>query len=101
MRGGRVVRCYIASRPTGLSRAGGVSPLMAPSGGSRPPLANICDTRFAFAPAPAAGTMPAGQFSEVSAMSPKILILSASVGAGHMRAAEAVELAVRELAPDA
>jgi processive 1,2-diacylglycerol beta-glucosyltransferase len=31
----------------------------------------------------------------------RILILSASVGAGHMRAAEAVELALRELAPDA
>jgi processive 1,2-diacylglycerol beta-glucosyltransferase len=34
-------------------------------------------------------------------MGPKVLVLSASVGAGHMRAAEAVELAVRELAPDA
>jgi processive 1,2-diacylglycerol beta-glucosyltransferase len=34
-------------------------------------------------------------------MAPKILVLSASVGAGHMRAAEAVELAVRELAPEA
>lgn len=30
-----------------------------------------------------------------------ILVLSASVGAGHMRAAQAVELALRELAPDA
>src|SRR5437588_6452968 len=34
-------------------------------------------------------------------MGPRILVLSASVGAGHMRAAEAVELAVRELAPEA
>jgi processive 1,2-diacylglycerol beta-glucosyltransferase len=34
-------------------------------------------------------------------MAPKILVLSASVGAGHMRAAEGVELAVRELAPEA
>jgi processive 1,2-diacylglycerol beta-glucosyltransferase len=34
-------------------------------------------------------------------MGRRILILSASVGAGHVRAAEAVELAVRELAPDA
>ena len=34
-------------------------------------------------------------------MSPKILVLSASVGAGHLRAAQAVELALRELAPDA
>jgi len=34
-------------------------------------------------------------------MGPRILILSASVGAGHVRAAEAVELAVKELAPDA
>jgi processive 1,2-diacylglycerol beta-glucosyltransferase len=33
--------------------------------------------------------------------SPRILVLSASVGAGHMRAAQAVELALRELAPDA
>ncbi|HVS38852.1 MAG TPA: glycosyltransferase [Gemmataceae bacterium] len=32
---------------------------------------------------------------------PRILVLSASVGAGHMRAAEAVELALRETAPDA
>lgn len=32
---------------------------------------------------------------------PRILILSASVGAGHLRAAQAVELALRELAPGA
>lgn len=32
---------------------------------------------------------------------PRILILSASVGAGHVRAAEAVELALRTTAPDA
>ena len=31
----------------------------------------------------------------------RILILSASVGAGHVRAAEAVELAVKELDPTA
>lgn len=31
----------------------------------------------------------------------RILILSASVGAGHVRAAQAVEVALRELAPDA
>ena len=31
----------------------------------------------------------------------RILVLSASVGAGHLRAAQAVELALRELAPDA
>jgi processive 1,2-diacylglycerol beta-glucosyltransferase len=31
----------------------------------------------------------------------QILVLSASVGAGHMRAAQAVELALKELAPDA
>lgn len=34
-------------------------------------------------------------------MSPRILILSASVGSGHMRAAEAVELTVRQLHPGA
>jgi processive 1,2-diacylglycerol beta-glucosyltransferase len=34
-------------------------------------------------------------------MAPRILILSASVGAGHLRAAEAVEAALRETAPDA
>src|SRR5688500_15951871 len=34
-------------------------------------------------------------------MSARILVLSASVGAGHMRAAQAVELTLRELAPDA
>ena len=34
-------------------------------------------------------------------MAGRILVLSASVGAGHMRAAQAVELALRELAPGA
>ena len=34
-------------------------------------------------------------------MPTRILVLSASVGAGHMRAAEAVELAVRQMLPDA
>jgi processive 1,2-diacylglycerol beta-glucosyltransferase len=33
--------------------------------------------------------------------SPRILVLSASVGAGHLRAAQAVELALREVAPEA
>ncbi len=32
---------------------------------------------------------------------PRILVLSASVGAGHLRAAEAVELALRQLVPEA
>jgi processive 1,2-diacylglycerol beta-glucosyltransferase len=40
--------------------------------------------------------MPAGMKSP-----PRILVLSASVGAGHLRAAEAVELALRETRPDA
>lgn len=34
-------------------------------------------------------------------MSQRILVLSASVGAGHMRAAQGVELALKELAPEA
>src|SRR5918998_1683696 len=34
-------------------------------------------------------------------MAARILVLSASVGAGHLRAAQAVELALRETAPDA
>src|SRR5437870_9626086 len=34
-------------------------------------------------------------------MPAKILVLSASVGAGHLRAAQAVELALREVVPDA
>jgi processive 1,2-diacylglycerol beta-glucosyltransferase len=34
-------------------------------------------------------------------MPPRILVLSASVGAGHMRAAEAVEHALRQVVPDA
>lgn len=34
-------------------------------------------------------------------MPPRILVLSASVGAGHLRAAQAVELALRQVAPDA
>src|SRR5947208_9467436 len=32
---------------------------------------------------------------------PRILVLSASVGAGHLRAAQAVELALREIVPEA
>ena len=34
-------------------------------------------------------------------MTPRILVLSASVGAGHLRAAQAVELALREVVPQA
>jgi processive 1,2-diacylglycerol beta-glucosyltransferase len=34
-------------------------------------------------------------------MAARILVLSASVGAGHVRAAQAVELALRQVAPDA
>jgi processive 1,2-diacylglycerol beta-glucosyltransferase len=34
-------------------------------------------------------------------MPPRILVLSASVGAGHLRAAQAVELALRQVVPDA
>ena len=34
-------------------------------------------------------------------MSTRVLVLSASVGAGHLRAAQAVELALKQLAPDA
>src|SRR3954468_7599774 len=34
-------------------------------------------------------------------MPARVLVLSASVGAGHLRAAQAVELALRETAPDA
>ena len=34
-------------------------------------------------------------------MSRRILVLAASVGAGHLRAAQAVELALRRLDPDA
>ena len=34
-------------------------------------------------------------------MARRVLVLSASVGAGHLRAAEAVELALRQLDPDA
>jgi processive 1,2-diacylglycerol beta-glucosyltransferase len=34
-------------------------------------------------------------------MTRRVLVLSASVGAGHLRAAQAVELALRELAPEA
>ncbi|HWG47431.1 MAG TPA: glycosyltransferase [Gemmataceae bacterium] len=34
-------------------------------------------------------------------MTTRILVLSASVGAGHLRAAQAVELALREVVPDA
>ncbi len=34
-------------------------------------------------------------------MRPRILVLSAAVGAGHMRAAQAVELALRQVVPDA
>ena len=34
-------------------------------------------------------------------VAPRILVLSASVGAGHLRAAQAVELALREVVPEA
>src|SRR5215218_739613 len=34
-------------------------------------------------------------------MPARILVLSAAVGAGHVRAAQAIELALRETAPDA
>ena len=34
-------------------------------------------------------------------MGKRILVLSAAVGAGHLRAAQAVELALKEMAPDA
>ncbi|MBV9126085.1 MAG: glycosyltransferase [Planctomycetes bacterium] len=34
-------------------------------------------------------------------MAPRILVLSASVGAGHLRAAQAVELALRQVVPEA
>jgi len=34
-------------------------------------------------------------------MSPRILVMSAAVGAGHLRAAQAVELALRQVAPQA
>src|SRR5205809_3099670 len=34
-------------------------------------------------------------------MAQRILVLSASVGAGHLRAAQAVELALREVVPNA
>src|SRR3954468_23992182 len=34
-------------------------------------------------------------------MSKRVLVLSASVGAGHLRAAQAVELALRQLDPSA
>ena len=34
-------------------------------------------------------------------MPPRILVLSASVGAGHMRAAQGVELALKEVVPQA
>src|SRR5436305_14487957 len=42
---------------------------------------------------PVVGPRPAGR--------PRVLILSASGGTGHLRAAEAVALALREVAPDA
>src|SRR5437763_11930950 len=34
-------------------------------------------------------------------MAPRILVMSASVGAGHLRAAQAVELALRQVVPEA
>lgn len=43
----------------------------------------------------------AALFGERRGMPKRVLVLSASVGAGHMRAAQAVELALRESAPDA
>src|SRR5688572_19815861 len=45
--------------------------------------------------------MPAPPMLSFMPMAAKILVLSASVGAGHLRAAQAVELALRQLAPGA
>jgi processive 1,2-diacylglycerol beta-glucosyltransferase len=36
----------------------------------------------------------------ISTVAPRVLILSASVGAGHLRAAQALELALRQIRPD-
>jgi processive 1,2-diacylglycerol beta-glucosyltransferase len=41
-----------------------------------------------------------GTHQNGSSSTPRILILSASVGAGHLRAAEAIELALRRMAPE-
>ena len=44
---------------------------------------------------------PIGGLESWEAMAQNILVLSASVGAGHLRAAQAVELALRATSPDA
>src|SRR5207244_7975419 len=41
------------------------------------------------------------QASLLMSQPPRLLVLSASVGAGHLRAAQAVEAALREVAPEA
>jgi processive 1,2-diacylglycerol beta-glucosyltransferase len=47
------------------------------------------------------GRMPRPNGTNLGHSSPRLLVLSASVGAGHVRAAQAVELALREVAPRA
>lgn len=44
---------------------------------------------------------PAGEFHESAAAKPRIIILSASVGSGHIRAARAIESALSSQLPDA
>src|ERR1022692_1029572 len=44
---------------------------------------------------------PAAQLPKGLPMPLRVLVLSASVGAGHLRAAEAVELALKQTLPDA
>src|SRR4051812_27006621 len=68
-----------------------------------PALAGLIDVPPAKAGTPTkhiTNTYPTHSITGVP-MPPRILVLSASVGAGHLRAAEAVELALRQTRPDA
>src|SRR5689334_16177119 len=49
---------------------------------------------------PFSGSVPVHHAADLPRQ-PRILILSGSVGSGHMRAAEAIELALRQVAPAA
>src|SRR5262245_60867510 len=52
-------------------------------------------------PRPAAGPSSTTHRPDSAAAGPRLLVLSASVGAGHVRAAQAVDLALRQVAPNA
>src|SRR5688572_29898213 len=65
-------------------------------GSAHPTRATTCGVT-----APPSAGSPCHKRVSTALMATRVLVLSASVGAGHLRAAQAVGLALRQLAPDA